>query len=70
MTTQTAQLVTITTRSCMLCGMATRLDVTPEQARAIEMRTPIQNVFPELAVPTRELFISGTHPGCWEAEFG
>ncbi|MGG7453035.1 hypothetical protein ACQ3HE_19225 [Plantibacter auratus] len=70
MTNRTAETVTITTRPCMFCRRTTDVELTPEQAAAVEARTPIQDVLPDVAPATRELLISGTHPSCWEEAFG
>lgn len=70
MNTKAAETVTITTRPCMFCHQASTVEVTAEQAAAIEDRTPIQLVLPDVEPAERELLISGTHPSCWAAAFG
>ena len=42
MTNRTAETVTITTRPCMFCRRTSDVELTPEQATAVEARTPIQ----------------------------
>lgn len=61
---------TVTTRACMFCGEASRVELTEAQAAALAARRPVQEVLPDLAAARRELLISGTHPECWERAFG
>lgn len=63
-------MTTITTRPCFLCGSSSTEEVTAEQAEAIAAGAHIQEVMPERPAPERELFITGTHPRCWEDMFG
>jgi hypothetical protein len=70
MTNRTAETVTITTRPCMFCRRTSAIELTAEQAAALDARTPIQDVLPDVAPASRELLISGTHPSCWEEAFG
>lgn len=58
------------TRPCFLCGKTSTQEVTTDQAQALAAGEPVQYVLPGLPAPERELFITGTHPACWEAMFG
>lgn len=63
-------MTTITTRPCFLCGRASVEEVTTTQAQALAAGGHVQTVMPERPAPERELFITGTHPTCWEQMFG
>lgn len=61
---------TVTTRKCMFCGEASRVELTADQATLDRTGTPIQDVLPDVPADQRELLISGTHPACWAGAFG
>lgn len=62
-------LTKITTKPCPLCGIRSSLIV--DEVRLAEWKTGklVQNVFPEMPAPERELLITGTHPACWKELF-
>lgn len=58
-------------RRCAVCGEET--GITVDADKYYEWRQNgrlIQDVWPELDADTREMYISGTHPACWDAAFG
>ncbi len=59
----------ITTRSCILCGESTALEVDADKYRRWREGTHIQHVWPEWTPDQRELLITGTHPECWDRMF-
>lgn len=61
--------MTITTPPCMLCGNTSAVELTEQQAAALAVRTPIQDVLPDVEPAQRELLITGTHPACWAELF-
>lgn len=65
----TTDTVTRITRACMFCDQASRVQLTTEQAAALDARTPVQDVMPDSSPELRELLISGTHPACWDTAF-
>ena len=63
-------MTTYTTPTCPMCGTASELAVTDEQALALVLRTPVQQMLPDWPREQRELVISGAHPECWVRMFG
>ena len=57
-------------RTCPLCREETAITESEEKYRVWRSGAPIQDVWPELDVDVRELYISGTHPECWDELFG
>lgn len=55
---------------CRRCGTVRILQLDPVAVDRWERGELIQNVFPHLDVPTRELMISNTCGTCWDAMFG
>lgn len=60
----------IATPACSFCGETGSILFTDTEVRAIEGGAPIQNAVARLDKATREQFISGIHPNCWESLFG
>ena len=58
--------IAIATPTCSFCGKTGSVLFTDTEVRAIEAGAPIQNAVPRLDRPSREQFISGIHPNCWE----
>lgn len=54
---------------CMTCGVSSSIMMTKEQHDRWKGGELVQNVFPDMPAPQRELLISGTHPECWERLF-
>lgn len=58
---------------CMVCGIPTRIRLpwtyTEAHIREWKNGAHIQNVFPTLPAPIREIMKTGTHPDCWERAF-
>lgn len=66
MTTET-EMIRVTTPACMLCGKPSVLMMEASGCRKLLAGEFIQDAFPDMSVNDRELFISGTHPECWDA---
>lgn len=63
------QMVNYVTRPCVVCGKKSIIQITEEEAEKLKTSF-VQDVFPHFDEGTRELFISGTHPECWDELFG
>lgn len=61
-------MVTIQTPMCMICGIASEVEVTEEEYVHLGSSTHrhIQDALPNRDADFRELLISGTHPACWD----
>ena len=57
---------------CPMCGKEHDIHaITHEQAEMLRKdRWLVQEIFPELTPAQREVFITGTCPGCWDKLFG
>lgn len=55
---------------CLFCGIQSILSVSVAGFRLRQNGAAVQVAFPEMPMEIREIVISGTHPECWEAEFG
>ena len=62
--------VLVTTAPCMLCGKESTRHVDAAAFRAWRGGMLIQQAFPDMSDPERELLKSGTHPKCWDQMFG
>ena len=58
-----------TTPPCIMCGEPSTLELDPAKVARWQGGEFIQNVWPEMPPPQRELLITGTHPACWDALF-
>ncbi len=67
MTKRTMQLCT---RTCMVCGKHSLLEVDADKYFRWKDGELVQNIWPEMPADWREMLVTGTHPGCWEAMFG
>ena len=57
--------------TCMHCGEFTTITVDGGEFWAFTQEGKhVQHAFPRMSADIRELFISGTHPECWEAFVG
>jgi hypothetical protein len=61
----------VVTPACINCGQTStvkglRVDDVARWLTGVH----VQDVWPEMPPPQRELLITGTHPECWEAMFG
>ena len=57
---------------CLMCTMCRfhKILALPTQAVQVwESGATVQEAFPWLSAPTREMMISGTHPECWNLLF-
>lgn len=60
----------VTTPACTVCGKSSEVEVTEKEFAALNGNEMIQNALPDWSADQRELFISGTHPKCWDDLFG
>lgn len=58
-----------TTKPCTVCGLQSQLEVADNDFQAFTEGKLVQDVFPEWSPAERELFITGTHPDCWDILF-
>ncbi len=61
--------VTVETKTCIVCGEKSLVEITQGQLDRWEGGELIQRVFPEWTASRRELLITGTHPACWTKMF-
>lgn len=62
--------VTVTTPPCFDCGEPSKIEVDSNAYRYWKNgELLIQDAFPGMSAPQRELLKSGTHPSCWERMF-
>lgn len=57
-------------RPCMFCREAAILSLDPDLYARWQNGEHIQDVWPHWTPAQRELLITGTHPECWDANFG
>lgn len=69
-TNATTATKTVTTSPCMLCGNASAVELTVQEAEALASGAYIQDALSSRDAGFRELVISGTHPACWDEMFG
>jgi len=66
-------MITMKTQPCILCNKSSSVEITQEEFDAYDAskdnNMSIQEIFPNKTPGERELFISGTHPECWEKMF-
>lgn len=62
-------LTKITTKPCPLCGERSALIVDSQSLLNWQTGMLVQNAFPKMSAPERELLITGTHPACWKELF-
>lgn len=63
----------VTTPTCPFCGAASSIELTYYESVRLRYwqqgRSSIQDIFPKWSAEKREMFVSGTHPACWDAAF-
>jgi len=59
----------LTTKRCMYCKQTSRVELDTARLKAWRDGMLIQKAFPDMDADTREVLISGTHPGCWNRMF-
>jgi hypothetical protein len=59
----------IVTNNCQVCNKHTIMVVNIAEFNAWRGGLLIQQAFPTMSQPDRELLISGTHPDCWDSLF-
>ncbi len=58
------------TRTCIVCGLNDEIRLDAAKVARWQAGEHVQNVWPEMPAPRRELLITGTHPACWDKLFG
>ncbi len=53
----------------MVCGNVSEVELTNEEANAVDAGLFIQDALPERPASFRELVFTGTHPECWNSIF-
>ena len=66
----TIEMVEMVCPRCLFCGIQSTLSVPMAGFQLRQNGAAVQVAFPEMPMEIREVIISGTHPECWEAEFG
>jgi len=59
----------IETPACPVCGDTGTVEVSLEELERYAAGELVQNVWMNKSLNWRELFITGTHPECWEILF-
>jgi hypothetical protein len=59
----------VQTHECLHCGDASLVSITEDEAYALSSGESITKAFPARDADFREMFITGTHPACWEEMF-
>jgi hypothetical protein len=62
--------ITFITPACSVCGQTSTVQLPEANFKAWKSGTLIQNAFPRMPAPEREVLITGIHPACWETIFG
>ncbi len=63
------EMVEYRTRRCLHCGETSTLTLPRQGYEAWQGHALLQEAFPNMEAPIREMLISGTHPECWEELF-
>ena len=66
MTTKTTR---VKTRPCIVCNQTSFVELELERVERWVAGEHVQNVWPEMSPPQREMLITGTHPLCWDSIF-
>jgi len=61
--------ITVKTQECIVCHNVTIMDVEAEEYENYLDGALVQEAFPTMPFEERELFITGTHPACWNILF-
>lgn len=62
--------VEYTTPLCPFCHKPSVIKVRLRSLESWHRGTLIQDAFPNMAYPDRELLMTGTHPRCWKKHMG
>jgi hypothetical protein len=60
----------VETPQCFVCGDYGQVEVPMKGFLIRQLGGLIQDAYPDLDLGLREQIISGTHPACWELQFG
>lgn len=60
----------VMTRPCIVCGEVSFMELELDRVRRWQGGEHVQDVWPSMPAPEREMLITGTHPACWESLFG
>ena len=63
-------MVWVETPMCTICSRTAVVELTVDEALAVNSGMFIQDALPQRDAATRELFVSGTHEHCWLGLFG
>ena len=66
----TIEMTDVLCPKCPLCHVQSTLSVPLSGFLMRQDGALVQTAFPEMPMDVREMLISGTHPECWDAEFG
>lgn len=58
--------IEVKTQQCVFCGQASIVVVDVEGWEKFQAGANLSDAFPLMPLDVRELFISGTHPACWD----
>lgn len=61
--------VAVETKTCSICEKRSILRVDAASYQLWQSGMLVQDAFPNMDHATREMFISGTHPECWNSMF-
>jgi len=61
--------VRLVTQACPLCQRTSTLYVGKAEYDRWQAGAHVQNAFPAMPAPDRELLITGTHSKCWDEMF-
>ena len=64
-----ANLVSLETRACCMCGKSSTLLLDSMSFAAWKSGVYVQDAFPTMNADQRELLITGVHPECWNVLF-
>lgn len=59
-------LVTHITPACLVCGQKSKIKLDSDQLRKYTSGARVQDAFPRMGAPERELVLTGTHGSCWD----
>ena len=62
--------ISVPCRPCLQCGKSEVITVWEDDYKRWQNGALIQDAFPNMLPPMRELLQSGTHPQCWLEIFG
>lgn len=61
--------IQVSTRQCSVCKQSSSVWVDSASYSQWRAGKLIQDAFPDMPAPEREVLLTGFHPACWEIEF-